>query len=216
MNPTVIILIGLPGSGKGTHSSYLSHTLDALHISTGDILREMSLKNNKDSMLLKSFIDNGKLIPSDLVNRIVLDFFSNCNLNENKTFILDGYPRTIDQAKYLEDNLNMNLKVLFFDVDEQVAISRVLSRFSCVSCGAIFSKLSHDINTHICHKCGSKKFDIRSDDNKEIISSRIENYKSDTLPLVNFYTNKGLLYRIDANQDRDKIIDNLKSITKMI
>ena len=134
----IIILLGPPGSGKGTQGAILSRELALPHISTGDIFRQMILKESEESKMLASYMSEGKLVPTDTVNQVVRKFILSDECKDG--CIIDGYPRTLDQAEYFIENIDANINVIFFDIDDEIVIKRILGRFSCASCGRIYNE----------------------------------------------------------------------------
>lgn len=211
----IIILLGLPGSGKGTQGAILSEQLLIPHISTGDIFRKMAKVQGDESKLLNEYMLSGKLIPSDLVNRVVRKFiFSDeCKVG----CILDGYPRNLEQAEYFIENIDTEVRIIFFDVEDEVVVKRILGRYSCSSCSALYNKYFNQPKTEgVCDHCGSKDFNFRADDDEETVLSRITEYKKETQPLVEYYKRKGMFFTVDAGQSKDEVTKQLSLIVKRI
>ncbi|XVN42719.1 MAG: adenylate kinase [Candidatus Rickettsia vulgarisii] len=198
--------MGPPGSGKGTQGKLLAEKLNLPHVSIGNIFRDMVGSGSEEGNLVQGYMSEGKLVPSDLVNKVVKKFLSQ---GEYKTgCVLDGYPRNLEQAKFLDDFLNKEVivKVLFFDIDDQTIIQRILGRFTCANCGQIYNQffVKPKID-NICGVCGSDQFVHRKDDDKQTVKKRVEEYKAETYPLLDYYKNNNQLYTIDANQSRKDI-----------
>lgn len=211
----VIILIGLPGSGKGTQGAIISKELAIPHISTGDIFRAMIKEGSKEAKLLTEYIEDGKLIPSDLVNKIVRKYILSEECKDG--CILDGYPRTLDQAEYFIENITSDVATIFLDLDDETATKRILGRISCSKCGAIYNEFyDKPIIEGECDHCHSKAFSARSDDDENIIKSRLEAYKKETLPMLDFYKKKGRFFVVDASRDKQEIIKEVSEIVKKI
>lgn len=211
----IIILLGLPGSGKGTQAAILSNELVLPHISTGDIFRKMILEDFEESKLLAGYMNEGKLVPTDLVNKIVRRFILSDECKEG--CILDGYPRTLDQAEYFIENIDAEINVIFFKIEDDIVTKRILGRTSCASCGKIYNKYFDKPKVDgVCDECGSKEFSSRSDDDEATISSRIEEYKKETLPLVEYYQHKGRFFTVNAGGTKEDVIDEMATIIKKI
>ncbi len=211
----IIVLIGSPGSGKGTQGQLLARKLNLPHVSTGDIFRQMVKVNNKDGLLIKEYMAQGKLVPPKLVNNVVKEFLTQ-DIYKNG-YVLDGYPRNLEQANFLRMFANQKIKVVFFDIDDQVIIKRILGRFNCENCGQIYN--SYFIKPkvdNVCDVCGSDKFMHRQDDDEQTIKQRIEEYKIETYPLLNYYRDNSEFYVVDANKDKEEVGLVLYKVLKMI
>jgi len=184
-----IILFGSPGVGKGTQAKILSERLNIPHISTGDILRSAIDKKTQLGLEAKKLMDKGELVPDDIMIGIIHD-----TLQEEKCangYILDGFPRTIAQAKELDDlliELNMNgKKIIVITADEEEIIRRLTNRRACKVCNHIFV-LNEIEGRDTCPNCGAKdSFYQRSDDKEEVIRKRLEVFKNTTKPVLNYY-----------------------------
>lgn len=211
----IIILLGLPGSGKGTQGSILSKELMIPHISTGDIFRKMAFEDSEESRMLASYMNAGKLVPTDLVNKTVRKFILSDECKEG--CILDGYPRTLDQAEYFIENIDAQISAIFFDLEDEIAVKRILGRISCVSCGGIYNEyFDKPVSEGVCDDCGSHEFSARSDDDEGTIVHRIEAYRKETLPLIDYYKKKSKFFTINAGETKNKVIDEITSIVKKI
>lgn len=215
MTKRIILLLGLPGSGKGTQGSILSKALGSPHISTGDIFRKMILDKSDDAKMLAQYMQEGKLVPTDLVNKIVKKFLLSDECLDG--CILDGYPRTLDQAKYFIENIDSNVNVVFLDVADNIVVQRILGRISCLSCNKLYNKyFDRPKKDGVCDECGATKFVERADDDKKTILSRIEEYKKETLPLVEFYKDKGKFFTVNAGESKEQVANELASIIKKV
>ena len=196
-----IVLLGPPGAGKGTHAKILSERHNIPHISTGDILRAQIQVQTPLGKKAKSFIDNGKLVPDDLVIEMVSHRLDQPDVKNG--FILDGFPRTAEQARALGEMLAARKlplsSVLEFDTSEDVIVSRISGRRACPSCGTNY----HVENIRpkqdgICDKCGTKLIQ-RKDDKPETIRERLKVYHDQTAPLIQFYKDQKLLQVVNGN-----------------
>ncbi|MEJ2294850.1 MAG: nucleoside monophosphate kinase [Candidatus Lokiarchaeota archaeon] len=174
MKNSKFILFGPPGSGKGTFSSQIKKVLpNIVHISTGDIFRE-NLKNQTPlGKKAKSFMDKGELVPDEVVIDMVRDRLNKEDVREYG-YILDGFPRTLPQAKALSEISDPDL-LLLLDVEREIIKKRILGRYSCKECGALYNKYTLPPKKEgICNKCGAEiKFEQRSDDNEETLKNRL-------------------------------------------
>lgn len=201
-----IVLLGAPGSGKGTHSSFLKEHLNIPHISTGEIFREAMAKGSELGLLAKTFIDKGNLVPDNVTIGLVKERLSKPDCKNG--FILDGYPRTLLQAKELNNFIKLDV-VFYFDISLDVALKRILSRRMCQQCGAIYNLLINDIT--VCEKCGGD-LHVRRDDNQETVSKRFEVYNELTYPLIGYYNELRILERVDADRSIKNITQTLKEL----
>jgi adenylate kinase len=201
-----IVLLGAPGAGKGTLAVLIAAEYTLPHISTGDILR----KNIKDGtplgVMAKEYIDDGQLVPDDVVIGLMKARIEEQDCNRG--YILDGFPRTIAQAEALDKVAKLNY-VFNFEVSEDVVIKRISGRRVCV-CGETYhtSMLG---GSSVCAKCGRELF-IRDDDKPETVKARLQVYRSQTAPLINYYAQKGLLVDIDANGTPDVTFKHIKKV----
>lgn len=217
MNKKIIILLGAPGSGKGTQGKFLANITGFMHASVGDMLRAMANSDYSYSEELKKTMSSGSLVSDELVNSVIKDFFS--DRARDSGCVLDGYPRTQDQASYLQSILkNANIVALWFDITPQKAAERLGGRFICSDCSAIYNKQSNRPKKDgVCDECGGGKFISRNDDlNEDIISQRIRDYNNQTMSVIDFYKKLGKLIVINANQEKEKISSDLQKIVKNI
>ncbi|MGC0371809.1 MAG: hypothetical protein DGJ47_000510 [Rickettsiaceae bacterium] len=211
----LVLLMGAPGSGKGTQGMILSKFLGIKHFSTGDVFRNMASENTLEGKELSRCIKSGKLVSSDLVNSVVKNFLA--SKSSDKGCILDGYPRSLDQAKYLLNNFKGDITVLFFKVDNSIALKRILGRFNCVNCKKIYNKFFMNTQEEgICDVCNGSDFIFRDDDNTDIILSRLQEYEKETLPVIDFLKDKSKLYEVNANKSSDEVEADIISIAEMI
>jgi len=210
---TRVIFLGAPGCGKGTQANILSKKLGIPHIDTGSMLREEIALASEEGKLAQSFMDQGQLAPATLVVKII----RNRLLREDAKngFILDGFPRSPEQAEMFEailTEINEEIQhVLNIEVDEKILIDRMAFRQSC-SCGEKYNtKFKAPQNANVCDKCGAA-LTQRSDDNVETAGKRIETYKKETEPLIAHYTSKNLVRNINGNQQIDKILSDITEV----
>ena len=205
----VIIFLGPPGSGKGTQANIISKALSIPSLSTSFILSEFIKTGTPVATELQDHMSSGRLVPSTLVNEIVATTF----VNEKYSLgcILDGYPRTIDQAEFFDLRFpNVKPKAVYFEISYEVLAERIAGRFCCGSCGAIYNTHSAPTKVDgICDICGSKDFTVRDDDKVEVLQKRWEIYIAETKPLLDYYRNKGVLLSVDATLSKDAITSKL-------
>lgn len=204
-----ILIMGAPGSGKGTFSNRLKDAYGLNHISTGDLFRENISNHTELGKEAKSYMDAGHLVPDDLVNRMVLDFLNNKMDDSGNGYLLDGYPRTLAQAKAFteatEGTDHAVDTVLYLDVPHDILKKRILGRRSCPECGEIYNiYYKAPKQENICDVCGHE-LSYRSDDNEESLKTRLEDYDSLTQPVIGFYDERGQVAAIDADNDFETI-----------
>ena len=195
--PMIIIMLGAPGTGKGTVAGILQEKLGIKQVSTGDIFRKNIKEGTKLGKLSKEYMDQGKLVPDEITIEIIKD-----RLNEQdvkKGVILDGFPRTVEQAKVLDKMLEERGqkvdKVINLSTPEQEIIERIVNRRICSNqeCRKIYNLILNPPKVEgICDRCGSKLI-TRKDDTEETVKERIKDYNIETKPLIEFYQNKGIL-----------------------
>lgn len=210
-NKHIVILLGPPGSGKGTQAKEVAKTLDIPHISTGDLFRE-NLKNGTDlGKEVKNYMDSGKLVP----DQIVIDMLkSRIALPDSKNgYVLDGFPRSIPQAEALESVLsNQAYKVINLQVSDEEVVKRIEGRRSCSECGAIYHKDSNPSKLgDVCEKCKGTLIQ-RSDDTREVVEERLKQYHAQTAPLIDYYAKKRKLTDVDGEQDPKKVFSDIMKI----
>ncbi|NGX49490.1 MAG: adenylate kinase [Candidatus Anoxychlamydiales bacterium] len=208
--PLVVIMMGTPGTGKGTHSSELSKALKIPHISTGDLFRE-NIKNETElGRAAKGFMDEGQLVPDKIVVEMLFNHIHDKGYDLTG-YILDGFPRTLIQAQSLDQRLgrDYNKIALNLNIDEEKSISRITGRLICQSCQTPFHKTN--LPPKIDGKCDICESDLyqRDDDTKEVIKSRFEVYNNDTKPLIDYYQKSNVLKDIDSNGSKEIVLENL-------
>ena len=206
-----IVLMGAPGAGKGTQSEFIVKKYGISHISTGDMLREAMAEKTPIGLKAASYINSGALVPDDVVIAIVRERLSKPDCA--KGYLLDGFPRTIAQAKALKEltsEIGRPVQVaLNLSVDESILISRIVSRRVCPKCGASYNLLSKKpCKDDVCDTCGSELVQ-RPDDTKEKFTTRLNAYNTSTKPLIDFYRDEGILSEIDGMADIDAIAKSI-------
>lgn len=212
-----LILLGLPGAGKGTASERIVDEFHLAHISTGDMFREAIANETPVGLEAKSYIDNGNLVPDEVTAKLVEERLQ--QKDTEKGFILDGFPRTTVQAELLEDitkRLDKRLtNVISIDVSEDVLIKRLSARYMCKACGATYNKISNPTKVEgKCDRCGGSEFYQRDDDQPEVVKNRLEVNKKMNTPLKDFYDKKGILSSVNGEQTPDKVFKEIYDILK--
>lgn len=214
-----LILLGLPGSGKGTQAEYITETYGVTHISTGDIFRA-ALKNETPLGLeAKAYMDSGNLVPDELTNDIVKERLQEDDVKDG--FLLDGYPRTIVQSEALRANLaNLGRKldaVIYLNVPEEVLMERLTGRYICSNCGATYHKLFNPTKVEgVCDNCGGTEFHQREDDKPETVRKRIEVNAGQTQDLIEFYQEENILLEVDGNQEPEAVFAEIAELLKAL
>ncbi len=211
-----ILLMGLPGAGKGTQSEKIANDYQLIHIATGDIFREAIKNETELGLLAKSYTDEGNLVPDDVTNSLVKERLAQEDVKQ-AGFMLDGYPRTINQAKALDKNLNdLNETldaVIYIDVDKDILKDRLSGRFICRECGATYHKLYNPPKVeNTCDVCGAHDFYQREDDKPEKVSHRIELQIDSIRPILEYYQEAGILHQINGEESIEAVYQNVQSI----
>lgn len=210
-----VIFIAPPASGKGTQSSYLE-SLGYEHISTGDMLRSEINSGSKLGTEIKELIECGELVSDEIVIELITNKLSSLN---NKPFILDGFPRTMNQATSLNEifkklNIN-NYLVIYLDIDESIALKRALGRMTC-ECGKSYNIYFDELKPRVEGRCDSCNSSLvkRNDDNEESFKNRFQTFLNNTLPIKEFYRNMNVLVEIDASKDSTTISKEIEELVK--
>lgn len=206
-----LVLMGLPGAGKGTQAEKIVDKYGIPHISTGDMFRAAIKEETELGLKAKSFIDNGELVPDEVTIGIVRERLSKDDCE--KGFLLDGFPRTVPQAEALENILaELNKKINFvinIDVDQDILMERLTGRRICKDCGATYHLVFNPpAKVDECDRCGGELYQ-RADDNEATVKTRLDVNIKQTKPLLDFYEAKGYLRNIDGQQDIDKVFTDL-------
>ena len=207
-----IILLGPPGAGKGTQARRLVEEHGMIQLSTGDMLRASRTSGTDMGKRVAAVMDAGNLVTDEIVIGLIEEQLS---IDNSKGFIFDGFPRTLGQADALGNLLNKINKQLNFviemKVDDEALVSRIVGRSTCDSCGEVYHNVTKP-EPNECHKCGSKIFKRRADDNELSLKTRLMAYYRDTSPLIGYYYAKGNLYSINGLQDINIVAEKIGSI----
>lgn len=215
-NSINLVLLGPPGSGKGTQAKLLSTRYQLSHISTGDLFRQEVARGSELGKQAKSFMERGELIPDLLVNALLSEQIKKGG--SKKGFILDGYPRNINQAHDLDTTLKQNAKTLnwvfYFKTSAAVIIQRLSGRRVCVKCGANYHLTNMPpTKDGICDECGGKLIQ-RKDDSEETVRKRIEVYEKETKGLVDYYQRQGNLKILSGDSNSEEVFKEIAQILK--
>ncbi|MCQ2524723.1 MAG: adenylate kinase [Lachnospiraceae bacterium] len=209
-----IIMLGAPGAGKGTQAEMICEKYSLPHISTGDIFRA-NIKNGTElGMEAKKYMDQGLLVPDELTVKILLDRVAKDDCKNG--YVLDGFPRTIPQAEVLDEALTkLGDKVDFainVDVPDENIINRMSGRRACVTCGATYHVEYAPTKVEgVCDKCGAQLI-LRDDDKPETVKNRLDVYHKQTQPLIDFYSNKGILKEVDGTVNMQDVFAAIVTI----
>ncbi|HUC12388.1 MAG TPA: adenylate kinase [Stellaceae bacterium] len=210
-----IVLLGPPGSGKGTQAKRLQQSCGIPQLATGDMLRAATLSGSDLGARVKSIMDSGQLVPDgimiDMIGARVTE--SDCR----NGFILDGFPRTVPQAEALDDMLarrGLGLDhVILIEVDDAMLTDRLSGRFTCAKCGASYHQRYNRPRVEgMCDVCGSREFIHRPDDRPEAVAARFEVYRRQTEPLLPYYRNRGVLRVVDGMAAIDTVTQQIATI----
>ena len=203
------VFLGPPGAGKGSLAVKVAADYQIPHISTGDIFRANIKAQTPLGVKVKAIIDSGSLVSDELTFELVKDRLAQDDCKNG--YILDGFPRTIPQAEML-DSLVADLKVVNFQIADEIVIGRLSTRRVCKSCGANYNiKTLPPKVEGVCDKCGGELYQ-RDDDKQESILHRMDVYREQTEPLINYYKNKGKITDLDASIETDILLGEFKKI----
>ncbi|PYS47700.1 MAG: adenylate kinase [Acidobacteria bacterium] len=212
MGRKIVILLGHPGAGKGTQSRAMVRQLDIPHISTGDMLREAVARKTSFGCEAKRSMDAGEMVRDEIVNGIVAERIQQDDCK--KGFILDGYPRTVQQAETFRSQIanGDQLFVIEISAESERLTERLVGRLMCSNCGAIYNVQSRiPKRDGICDDCGGKLV-RRSDDREDLIRERFRTYQEETYPLVKFYKDLGVYYQVDGMRPIEEVTRDILSI----
>lgn len=208
-----IIFIGAPGSGKGTQSREFIEKHGFIQLSTGDLLRSAISAGTALGQEAKAFMDAGRLVPDDVMVNIVKGFLQD---NQGKSVIFDGFPRTVNQAKSLQEMLAQQElaidKVFYFKINPQILIKRLTGRRVCTKCGEIYHiETKPSKKEFTCDVCGGSVVH-RSDDKEDVIVERLAQFENNTGPTIEHYRSTGLLVEIDGSQSPELVFKQIQKV----
>jgi adenylate kinase len=211
-----LVLMGLPGAGKGTQAEQIVEQYGIPHISTGDMFRAAMKEGTELGLQAKSFMDKGELVPDEVTIGIVRERLSKEDCQ--KGFLLDGFPRTVPQAEALEtllEELNREIDyVININVDKSILMERLTGRRICKNCGATYHLVFNPpANEGVCDRCGGELYQ-RADDNEETVQNRLDVNIKQSKPLLDFYQSKGYLRTIDGQQDINKVFADINVLLR--
>jgi adenylate kinase len=213
--PLIVILLGPPGSGKGTVSVKLKEKLKIPHISTGDLFRENIKENTNLGKEAKSYTEKGVLVPDEIVENMLFEKIAKKDCQRG--FILDGFPRNLNQAKSLENYLKgkkFKVMVINLDIEEDILVKRISGRLICKNCKApLHREFLPPKEEGSCDYCQGELYQ-RKDDTEEVVRERLCVYNRETKPLIDFYKAKKSFYMVDAGQKREKVLEDILEIIK--
>ena len=217
MTKKELIFLGPPACGKGTQTEKLAKYLDFPHVDTGSLLRAEIKNETPDGKVAKSYIDKGNLVPLDLVAKIIKNRLSQQDCKNG--YVLDGYPRSLEQAvkldvinKEINGDEKVDFRAIYFDIDTNVLVERIVNRRSCPVCGEIYNlEFKPPKVAGHCDNDGAE-LTQRKDDTKEVAQARFDTYFHETAPLIDYYKNKGVLKTIDANGTIDEVWERLLKV----
>lgn len=209
-----IIMLGAPGAGKGTQAKQIAAKFNIPHISTGDIFRANIKGGTELGKKAKAYMDQGALVPDELVVDLVADRIKQEDCKDG--YVFDGFPRTIPQAEALDQALEeMESKIDFaidIDVPDENIINRMSGRRACLACGATYHvQFNAPKAEGICDTCG-KELVLRDDDKPETVKTRLDVYHNQTQPLIDYYTEKGVLKSVDGTQDVADVFQSILDV----
>lgn len=213
-----LIFIAPPAAGKGTISEMIENRFSLVHISTGDLLRDEIAHMTKLGLEIKDAMARGEFVSDEVITKLLKKRLSSKDIK--KGYVLDGYPRNINQAKEYDkllEELSFDMgKVIYLVIDKETATKRAMSRVVCSNCGATYNLSNPDLSPvreGICDHCNSK-LSVRSDDNEETFANRYDTYMKETYPLIEYYKNKNNLIEIDASKSPNEIFEEIKKVIK--
>ena len=211
-----IIFIAPPAAGKGTHSTLIEEKYGIPHISTGDLLRSAKKANDERAKLISDLIEQGRLVPDEIVLELLKERLAQEDCQNG--YILDGFPRNVSQAEAYEQilsEINMPLgNVILLELDKEIAKKRITGRLTCPTCGAIYNSEAEELKPKVDGYCDNCHVELhhRSDDTAETYDVRYDTYMKETAPLINYYDEKGVLFRIDSSVGK---VGTFKEIEKI-
>ncbi|MCL5958479.1 MAG: adenylate kinase [Chloroflexi bacterium] len=213
-----VILLGAPGAGKGTQAESLAERYGVAHVATGDLFREAAKKGTELGQLAKSYMDRGELVPDQLTIQMVMERLKERDCQRG--VILDGFPRTVEQAKALKEALVQQGKgidvVLYIEVSDETLLNRLSGRYICRACQTPYHILFNPPRVEgVCNACGGPLYQ-RDDDRREVSERRLEVYFRQTSPLINFYETEGVLRKIDGEQSVEQVGADLVKVLDQV
>jgi adenylate kinase len=210
-----IILLGPPGSGKGTQAKRIEQKYGITQLATGDMLRAATLSGNQLGRRVKSIMDTGQLVPDNIIIDMIAYRVEQPDCHDG--FVLDGFPRTLAQAQALDQMLSRRSRqldhVIEFEVDETALVDRLAGRFTCQQCGASYHERDNQPEVDgVCDVCGGCEFICRADDRPETVRARLDVYHRQTAPILPYYRERGILRPVDGMAEIDSVTREIENI----
>ncbi|WP_033160191.1 nucleoside monophosphate kinase [Mycoplasmoides alvi] len=212
-----VVFLGAPGTGKGTVSQFLHDHYNFVHLSTGDMFRQMINNNSLLGEKLNGYLQEGKYVPDEITNEVVKEALGSILKEKNEPLLIfDGYPRTLDQAKYLDTLINIDIAILLEPTNLDMIVGRLASRLVCPKCQKVFGSKDFD-DPNSLKLCAYDKTLLvsRKDDDLNVIKHRIVEYQKSIKSVIDFYKNKNILFTIDANLLAEDVIENVLKLLKV-
>ena len=211
----ILILLGPPGAGKGTQAVNIAKEAGLVHVATGDLFRENIRNETELGKKAKVFVDRGALVPDEITVGMLLDRLD--RPDTEKGVLLDGFPRTVEQAQALDEALRQRGqavdKVLYINVGEEEVVRRLAGRWTCRQCGAVYHQVfSPPKQAGKCDRCGGELYQ-RDDDKPETVRNRLSVYNQQTAPLIDYYRRQGKLVEVNGEQEADAVGRDLLKVT---
>jgi len=215
-----IVLMGLPGAGKGTQAEKIVEDFKVVHISTGDMFRAAMANKTEVGLKAKGFIDKGELVPDNVTEAIVEERLAEDDVQKDG-YMLDGFPRTLEQANALQTiakNVNKPIDaVIYIDVKPEALVDRLSGRYICSNCGATYHKIYNPTKVEgTCDVCGKHEFFQREDDKPEAVKNRLKVNIEKNTPLIDFYDKLNLLHKINGEQEIDEVYNEVKKVLQSL
>lgn len=209
-----ILIMGAPGTGKGTMSQLIKEHYDVVHVSTGDMLRQAVENKTTLGLKVQEYMSAGALVPDEVIHNIILERLAKDDIK--KGFLFDGYPRTVKQAIDLDEilgKLNMNIDcIINLDVDVEILKERITGRRTCRNCKEIYHIKNMPPKVEgTCDLCGGELI-TREDDTLEALMNRLDEYYASTKPVIDYYEKTGLVHNIDGGRDANEVFEDIKAI----
>jgi len=205
-----VIIFGAPGAGKGTQADLIEEKFNFIKISTGDLIRAEIKAGTDIGLKVKEVLAKGELVPDDTIIQLLKRRLAQPDITSG--YVLDGFPRTLDQARELSHLQVKDEKAIFLEVDADVMVARLLSRLTCKNCGAIYNTRNKPPRAAgTCDECGGL-LETRLDDNPDTIRQRIAVYREQTEPVIAYYRQKGSIHEIDADGSAEGIFARIQGI----
>lgn len=209
-----ILITGAPGAGKGTVSSFIKERFNIPHISTGDMFRENIKNNTEVGKLAQQYMEQGKLVPDEVVIEMIKVRLAQDDCKGG--YLIDGFPRTINQAEALEELVNkINCPiqlVINLNIDFDALLNRITGRRVCKKCGSVYHVVSNPSQIEgVCDACGGELYQ-RADDTEESLVTRLDSYKNNTAPILDFYRVHGLVVDVDVNRPINEVLKTIEEV----